>query len=110
MMNDQPDLFTLTRTTDPVTSREAAASISDKITEIQRVVLAWAKEVGGFTDKELTAALAHRFGPSTLRTRRSELRDKGLIRHKMGPDGEPLYRTHGSSKRRHIVWEATPGA
>jgi len=112
MTDDQPDLFTLTRSTDPITSREAVASISDRITAIQAVVLEWAKmrPFGlGFTDRELVmdiAGLVH--SPSTLRTRRSELTAKGLIRHKLGPDSLPLYRTHGTSKRRHIVWEAVP--
>lgn len=108
MRDTEPDLFTLTRTTDPITSREAVASISDKITMVQQLVLDWArKRPEGFTDRQLvTTVLWH--SPSTLRTRRSELRDRGLIRHKMGPDGKPLYRIHDGSGRRHIVWEATP--
>ena len=103
----QPDLFSLTRTTDPSTSRAAAADIYDKITDVQAVVLTWAQSMPWFTDRALCDALGDRYGDSTLRTRRSELTDMGAIRHRV-VEGVPQYATIGSSGRRHIIWEAVP--
>lgn len=93
---------TLARRTDPATSHEAAAAIAPKIGKLQQEVLDWAKEdpqsFYGFTDRQLCAAMFARHPgtrESTWRTRRSELRDLGLIvsfDHKL------------IGGKRHIVW------
>jgi hypothetical protein len=104
---DQPDLFTLARASDLVTSREAAASVASKITSLQELVLEFAKRhPQGFTDRALEDDFKGLCGPSTVRTRRSELRDKGLIAQKRDAQGKPVFATIGPSKRRHIVWAA----
>lgn len=104
---DTPDLFTLSRTTDPVTSREAAASVVDDITVIQKAVLEFAKaHPYGFTDRDLVAYFDGRYGPSTVRTRRAELVAKLMIVQRGAVKGEGEYRTYLPSRRRHIVWVA----
>ena len=104
----EPDLFSLSRATDPSTSRGAAEDIAAEVKGIQAAVLAWARtQPVGFIDRALVEAFAGRHGPSTVRTRRAELVDKKLIRHR-AVEGVPQYVTVGSSGRRHIVWEAVP--
>lgn len=78
---NQPDLFTLYRKSSPDTSREAAAYVHPKLTRLQALVMDWAKGAGRFTDKDLVREMQRQHGgePSTWRTRRSELRDAGLI-------------------------------
>lgn len=100
-MQDQPRA----RTTDPATSHEAAASVTDLNTK-QEAVLAVLREIGPSTDQRLVsvymfkkAGSVPRQSESGVRTRRSELTKKGLVR----PSGE--YRTTGSG-RRAIIWEA----
>ena len=95
------NVHTLYRTTDPETSKEAAVSISDKLTAIQDMVLTWAKERGvrGFIDADLERAF-HEYGPSTLRTRRNELVARGLIE-------DSGFRVTVHNNRRRIVWRAT---
>ena len=78
----EPDLFTLTRRNDPETSREAAARIYPRLTELQEQVLWWFTNYGPATDKEMISWFKRRLpnsSESTYRTRRSELRDQGLI-------------------------------
>lgn len=89
-------LYQLHRKSDPVTSRMAAATVLPKLTKIQSEILAWARG-RTFTDLDLVAAFPN-LGPSTLRTRRSELRDAGLILD------TGLFEVH--SGRRHTVWQA----
>jgi hypothetical protein len=75
----QHDLFTKYRRTDPVTSRQAAEEVIDKITDIQQKVLNYALDRGytGFTDEQLNFYFnTHK---STYRSRRAELVKKGLI-------------------------------
>ena len=75
----QHDLFTKYRRTDPVTSRQAAEGLLDKITDIQQKVLNYAQDRGytGFTDEQLNIYFnTHK---STYRSRRAELVKKGLI-------------------------------
>ena len=75
----QHDLFTKYRRTDPVTSRQAAEGLLDKITDIQQKVLDYALDRGytGFTDEQLNFYFnTHK---STYRSRRAELVKKGLI-------------------------------
>ena len=75
----QHDLFTKYRRTDPVTSRQAAEDVIDKITDIQQRVLNYALARGsvGFTDEQLNNY--HHTYKSTYRSRRAELVKKGLI-------------------------------
>lgn len=103
----EPDLFTRSRTGDPVTSREAVESIAHKITSTQQEILDWARQQpNGFIDLALVAHLGGKaHSSSSLRTRRSELVDSGWIRHRE-IDGIKQYRKVGQSNRRHIVWEA----
>ena len=81
-MTQQQDLFTLTRRHGPETSREAAARIYPRLTELQQRVYDWFTQYGPATHKELVAHFK-RISPdsseSTWRTRVSELRDQGLI-------------------------------
>jgi len=75
----QHDLFTKYRRTDPVTSRQAAEGVMDKITDIQQKVLDYALDRGslGFTDEQMNNYFqTHK---STYRSRRAELVKKGLI-------------------------------
>lgn len=87
----------LHRTEDPDTSREAAESIVEKRTKLQRVVEEYAKRIGpvGFTDQQLSTF----FGTagSTYRTRRAELTDRGTIL-------DSGLRSVAASGRRMIVW------
>jgi len=73
-------LFTKYRRTDPITSRQAAEGVIDKITDIQQKVLDYALDRGylGFTDEQMNIYFnTHK---STYRSRRSELVRKGLIK------------------------------
>jgi CRP-like cAMP-binding protein len=95
------DLFDprrLYRRGDRSTSAEAAESVADKVTELQQVVLEYARSVGrvGFTDVQLSQSLG--CTGSTLRTRRKELVEQGLI------IDTGRVTTHGGSNRRHTVW------
>jgi hypothetical protein len=77
----QPELFTLTRTNDPQTSHDAAASLKD-VRASQRAVYQMLRDYGPSTDERLQQ-LAHdhgiRMSPSGLRTRRHELTALGLV-------------------------------
>ena len=91
-----------TRKGDPETSLAAAASVKE-LTEKQKSVLAVLKQYGPATDGELR----QKFPPYTqsdsgLRTRRSELVNRGLVRD----SGE---RRRLASGRMAIVWEAPDG-
>lgn len=92
-----PALHTRARPTDPETSHAAARSIHGGLTDIQRRVLEFYRARGwpGATDEELSDALGCH--GSTLRTRRSELTDAGLI----VDSGE---RRKLKSGRRGVVW------
>lgn len=88
------------RKTDPITSHEAAASLTD-VTEIQRYVLKALNKPR--TDKQIVQAyLNMKYAPqvgdeSTIRSRRNELTKAGLIRN----SGKYDY----SGARRMIIWE-----
>jgi hypothetical protein len=88
---------TRTRKTDPETSHEAAISVADRASELQRQVLAFAESAGpdGFTDVEMNRHFHHT--GSTYRTRRSELVDAGKI-------VDSTKRRVYDGGRRHIVW------
>lgn len=101
----------LTRETDPDTSRQAAASISEtKMRETQRVIVDILDRFGPACDEDI-AIYAHQLeslgeapkqSPSGLRSRRAELVSAGVIRD----SGE---RAKTSSGRQTIVWELTGG-
>jgi hypothetical protein len=88
------------RNTDPITSHEAAASLSD-VTEIQRFVLKSLNRPR--TDKQIVEAYnSFKLAPivsddSTIRSRRNELAKAGLIRNSGKFDV--------SGPRRQIIWE-----
>lgn len=97
----------LARETDPDTSRQAAASISqDSMRETQRMVLAILERYGPSCDEDIATYAAQltehegwpRQSPSGLRSRRAELVAAGLVRD----SGE---RTRTSTGRQTIVWE-----
>lgn len=73
------ELFTLSRTNDPQTSKDAAESIYPDLPQIQAQVFTLINkaEYYGLTDEELSA----QWGTtgSTARSRRSELAEKGLV-------------------------------
>lgn len=97
----QPDLFTLTRKTDPQTSHEAAEGVHNKITDLQQIILDWSRTRMSFTDDIMVAEISidhPKHSPSTWRTRRSELRDAGLI--------EKVGRTKNARGNNVTVWKA----
>ena len=78
----QGDLFTLSRRNSPTTSKEAAARVHPQLNVLQAEVLVYFEEYGPATDKEMCAQFKKWYSnrsESTWRTRRSELRDQGLI-------------------------------
>lgn len=91
------------RKTDPETSHEAAASVSD-LRRSQQEVLEAVRDLEHATDDEIFAYLNAKgvlMSPSGARTRRKELVDAGLVRDSGFPG-----RT--ASGRRAIKWEVVP--
>lgn len=96
------------RNTDPSTSHEAAASVTN-LTARRAAVLAFFAQRGAMTDVQLAAlyepaaflGLAPEQSPSGLRTRRSELVTSGRLRDSGGTAVLP-------SGRRAILWEVAP--
>lgn len=86
------------RASDPSTSHAAAEAITGHLTDLQRKVSAYAKRCGplGFTDAKMTDELDLK--GSTLRTRRAELAEIGVI----VDSGRRV--TYGQSPRLRIVW------
>lgn len=91
----------LFRSTDPETSRIAAdLQTADRRTRMQRVVEDYARSrPEGFTDWDLCSDLTGTPG-STLRSRRNELVDKGVI-----VDTGRRVRAKAYSGRLGIVWQ-----
>jgi hypothetical protein len=93
------------RWTDPETSHDAAASLDPiTLTSIQAKVLDVLQTRGPRPDVELVILYHARYGSageSTIRTRRRELVDLGLVRD----TGERVVLQSG---RHAIVWEAIP--
>jgi hypothetical protein len=86
------------RTTDPITSHEAAESVSGA--ESQRAVLAALQAVDfGLADFELEARLFGRFSPERIRTARKELERQGRV------EFTGVYRMT-RARRRAQVWGA----
>ena len=94
------NVYKLSRSSDPETSQRAAEQIGGRINTIQAKVLWWAKEVypRGFPDAELEQAFPE-YGPSTVRTRRRELVDAGLIE-------DSGFRVVNKKGRTCIIWRA----
>jgi len=68
------------RWTDPATSHEAPAGLD--LTDIQQNIVDVFTDLGELTDEELVARYQGRYGstgPSTIRTRRRELQDAGIV-------------------------------
>ena len=94
------------RTSDPWTSRAAAASLaSDKIRGAQSAVLRFLRRNGPMEDERLVKIYNGDppQSPSGLRTRRAELVKKGLI----ADSGKRIVTKSG---RKAIVWQVAPGA
>lgn len=98
------DARTLVRRTDPDTSYEAALSLSsERLSWCRRMILALLRQ-GALTDEQIAdrwAEVGSPQSPSSLRTRRAELVDAGLVRD----SGR-----HGLTRsgRRTIIWEPVP--
>ncbi len=90
----------MTRRTDGETSRDAAARIAPKVNALHELVLdaLFAAGARGLNDRELERLpqFSH-YGPSTIRKRRSELYQLGLVTHQSTRDGL-------------MVWVPVPGA
>ena len=87
------------RNSDPETSKAAASEFTEqRLTQIQQDVLDWFRTVGQGTDEELEDALGILHpGFSTLRKRRTELFQKGVLED----SGERQKNRNG---RKMIVW------
>lgn len=101
----EPDASVRARSTDPETSRAAAASVGD-LTGKQRAVLGVFARHGGMHDEDLLLAYdvtpdVPRQTDSGLRTRRHELVDAGLLE-----DSGRKAKTEAG--RASIVWQITP--
>lgn len=78
------------RTRDPQTSREAAAAILPKVNSLHEQVLEALAVAGdaGLNDRQLEQLPQFsRYGPSTIRKRRSELYQLGYVTHRGTRDG-----------------------
>lgn len=86
------------RITDPETSHEAADAITPDINSLQQRVISYAysKRETGFCDAQMEEELGD--DGSTLRSRRAELAEMGLILD----SGRRT--TWGDSQRRRIIW------
>jgi hypothetical protein len=95
------DLRTMSRRTDPETSHAAASSILHLVTDLQDAILGYL--ITPMSDESLE--LRRDFGalkPSTIRTRRAELVQLGLV--------ERVGTTLNSTGRQVAVWGITKGA
>ena len=97
------DAHTLARTTDPGTSHEAADAILPMRTVLQQRVFAALAAHGPLTDEALLKVPELQgLGPSTIRTRRSELCVLGWVR----AEGQ----TTNPRGRHVIIWAVSEGA
>jgi len=93
-------LFAHARNSDPATSHEAAASLSDaQLRESQAIVLEALREHGPMPDHELVPLLTGKLSASGARTRRAELAQAGLVAY----TGENVRTESG---RQAMVWGA----
>ena len=100
-----PEPIARARYSDPVTSHEAAESITgEKIRESQSIVLGLLRAHGPMTDETLVAVVEARglaLSPSGARTRRAELVELGFVE----ASGE---RARLRSGRSAAVWRVVP--
>lgn len=95
------NLSSLARSTDPDTSHSAAQSVEAKLSDLQRVVLDYIRSKGTVIDSDLVAwALSQGYAESTLRKRRTELAQMGLL--------ELVGRRKNQRGRKELVWQAIP--
>lgn len=93
------------RGSDPQTSRDAAATWGEhKLTSVQAVVLSFFLAKGRGSDGEMEEWVGRtypkmRFGMSSLRKRRGDLVEKGVLRDSGSKDDE----------RHMIIWEVVNG-
>jgi hypothetical protein len=81
VLPEPPPVEALSRTDDPETSKEAAAIVHPKINNKQRIVLRHFQKIYPLAITDLELHKFFREMRSTLRTRRAELTNAGLIRH-----------------------------
>ncbi len=101
-----------TRVTDPDTSHEAAASVKHDTVKRLQTAIVWALGLGAMTDEMLLGFVAKQrareggvhvtTSPSSLRTRRSELVDMGVVEAVPDRYGITI------SGRRCKVWRLKP--
>ena len=94
---DRPPMH---RAADPLTSRAAAAGILPKVNTLHEQVLSALAAAGadGLNDRQLEQLPQFaKYGPSTIRKRRSELYQLGYVTHRGTRDGL-------------MVWVRVPGA
>jgi len=95
---DPPPEEPRARSTDPLTSHEAAASVR-RIRESQQAILDVIVAAGPITDEAIFARLTVKLSPSGARTRRAELVERGLV----VDSGETAILPSG---RRSIKWRS----
>lgn len=88
------------RSTDPVTSWQAALSVMN-IRESQQAIYGALMKWGPLTDFEILNRADFKISPSGCRTRRKELVDQGLVE-------DTARRKRTPSGRRTIIWKAVP--
>jgi hypothetical protein len=99
------DFRRMFRRDSPATSIEAARRIFDQLNRKQQAMLLYAIGVGdaGFTHEDaIRSRTFERWGPSTVRTRVAELRDRGLIRD------TGKIKLHPPNRREFTVWAFVP--
>ena len=70
----------LVRNIDPITSVEAAQVVEPKLSNLQRQVFEWIRDHGPVIDSQLvTLAYSMGYSESTLRKRRTELSQMGML-------------------------------
>lgn len=100
-METQSDMFESVRGMvhrgDPLTSVDAALVIARKATELHEQVVGAVRELGPMTDEQLERLPRFEsFGPSTVRKRRSELFQAGIL--------ENVGTRLNSRGRKMVIW------
>ena len=95
-----------TRSSDPFTSHEAAASVTpNKLSWLKREIMYFAQGCDAFCDVHLVIELMkmfpHECSPSGIRSRRKELIEEGQLEQSM-INGKPD--TITIKGRRHLLW------
>lgn len=91
----------LVRATDPPTSGESAAAVYESLTDLQRKVFDFIRERGMVIDSEIVEwGYTQGYAESTLRKRRTELSQKGLL--------ELCGSRLNKRNRRELSWQVMP--